>query len=274
MRPTPLPLSAMELTKAQMNDLWREIKAGGLDPRTCKRENTLSADGTADLQISSRSEHFVQIQYFAAFRNYRVYWSPGLAIRAGGRGARPRRIDPATGLARLLDSGQDWPGVLEEVREWAAAVQRQNQEEIDAARAAKAAADAQAMMPDLWALGYDPEAASLVAAAEDSDDNRPFTTAEQAEIASQIRAIKESMRQHSELTSEQLNRIEARLDDAEEASHRLGRKDWIMLFAGGVFALILADAIPPDIAHQIFTGVVHGLSHLFASGHIPGMLNS
>lgn len=240
----------MELTKAAKNDLWRAISAGGLDPRTC----VLEADDSegADLQVVNRPGlRLILTPYRKTFGRRRGYLADWL-----------RKDMPA----RQHDCGTQWSAVLEEVESWARAAQRLNQAEIDAAAA-------EADLPDLWELGFDPEAASLVAAVNGSNDNRAFTAAEQAEIASQIRAIKELLSRNSELTAEQLSRIDARLDEVEEASHRLGRKDWIMLFGGGVFALILADAIPPDVAYGIFTGVMHGLTHLFISGHFPGALN-
>jgi len=105
-------------------------------------------------------------------------------------------------------------------------------------------------------------------------EDTPFTRDEQAEISARIKRAKEYIRTSGELTSEQISRIEARLDHAEEASKRIGRKDWLMMFNGAVFSLVLTDTITPQVAQHIFTLVVHGLGHFFGYGgpppHLPG----
>lgn len=78
------------------------------------------------------------------------------------------------------------------------------------------------------------------------------------------------MRGNYRLSVEQLAVIDKRLEEAAEASQRLGRKDWKSLFYGAVFGLIVNDAIPPDVAQHIFTGVLHGIAHLIGGGDLPG----
>jgi hypothetical protein len=103
-----------------------------------------------------------------------------------------------------------------------------------------------------------------------AEENTPFTPAERAEIAKQLRATRRSVQKNYGLSAEQLSAIDRRLEEAEEASKRLGRKDWKLLFYGAVFGLILNDAVPPDVAQHIFTGVVHGITHLLGGGVPPG----
>jgi hypothetical protein len=113
---------------------------------------------------------------------------------------------------------------------------------------------------------FDSEAAE--AAYASGDDSR-FTVAEQYQIARQLRIIKESLEQNFELSAAQMKRVEERSDEAEEASRRLGRKDWILLFSGAVFSLILTDVITPGAAQHVFTMLIHGVGHLFTSGGGP-----
>jgi hypothetical protein len=101
-------------------------------------------------------------------------------------------------------------------------------------------------------------------------DNTAFTPDERAEITIQLKAIRDSVRKTYKLTAEQIAAIDNRLDEAEEASKRLGRKDWKTVFYGIVFGLIVNDAIPPDVAQHIFTGVLHGLAHWLGTGVPPG----
>jgi hypothetical protein len=89
---------------------------------------------------------------------------------------------------------------------------------------------------------------------------------ELAQISGQLSEIKRYIRETKALSSEQVAHVEARLDQAEEASHRMGRKEWVLLFGGAVLALILTDTITPDVAQHILSMALHGLAHLFVEG--------
>jgi hypothetical protein len=104
---------------------------------------------------------------------------------------------------------------------------------------------------------------------EQSTGNAPFTDAEQADISAQINQIKDYIKAAHELTSEQISHVEIRLDQVEQASRRLGRKDWLMTFNGAVFSLILTDLITPQTAQHVIMMTIHGLSHLFGIGGPP-----
>ena len=90
-----------------------------------------------------------------------------------------------------------------------------------------------------------------------------FDSEEQAKISEQIRQIKAYIRKTHQLSNEQFSHIEERLDEADQASRRIGRKDWLMMFNGAVFSLVLSDLIPPSAAYNILIVAVHGLGHLF-----------
>jgi hypothetical protein len=98
---------------------------------------------------------------------------------------------------------------------------------------------------------------------EQDFENTPFSNAEQAQISNQIRQIKTYIEVTYELTGEQIARIDARLDHADQASRRMGRKDWLVMFGGAVSSLILADLITPQIAQHIIVLTIHGLGHIF-----------
>jgi hypothetical protein len=125
--------------------------------------------------------------------------------------------------------------------------------------------------PDLWAelkrsrdfLGGQPEP---------KVENTPFTEAEQDEISRQIALIRGYIKVEHELTSEQISQVESKLDEAEGASRRIGRKDWLMAFNGAVFSLMLTDLITPPTAQHIILMTVYGLSHLFGIGGPPAHL--
>jgi len=99
--------------------------------------------------------------------------------------------------------------------------------------------------------------------------NTPFTQAEQEQIAAQLQEIKKQIKEQFALSNEQMERIEERLDEAAEASKRMGRKDWLLLFSGIIFTLIIAGTVTPDVADHIFTAAINGLIHLFTGGSEP-----
>lgn len=43
----------------------------------------------------------------------------------------------------------------------------------------------------------------------------------------------------------------------------MGRKDWLLLFSGTIFTLIVTDIVTPGVAEHIFTMVIQGIAHLF-----------
>jgi len=99
--------------------------------------------------------------------------------------------------------------------------------------------------------------------------NTPFTQGEQRQIAAQLQAIKNQIAEKFELSSEQMERIEERLDDATEASKRMGRKDWLIYFLGTITALIITATVTGGVGEQISIMVIHGLIHLFTGGSEP-----
>jgi hypothetical protein len=96
--------------------------------------------------------------------------------------------------------------------------------------------------PDLWAEML--RSRELITEIQQTDsDNTPFTQDEQRQIAAQLQEIKKQVREQFELTNEQIEQIDARLDEAEDASKRIGRKDWLLLFGGTILNLIATDTM-------------------------------
>jgi hypothetical protein len=143
-----------------------------------------------------------------------------------------------------------WPTVPERVERWAKEVKR----DVDT--------------PDLWAQ-LQREREILTGTRYEAVENTPFSAAEQAEIAKQLQEVKEYVMKTYSLSSYKMARLEARLDEAEEATHRIGRKDWLLLFFGVMFTVIIADLLPPEGVQHILRAVLHGLDHLFGGVTLP-----
>ncbi len=125
--------------------------------------------------------------------------------------------------------------------------------------------------PDLWAdlhrqrqiLGADPA---------ESVENTPFTPAEQAEIAKQLREIKVYVTRTYSLSEADLRALENRLAYLDEAAQRLGRLDWRNAFLGALMGYLIAAALPPDTARALFEIFIRTLGQLF--GHdFPRLLS-
>lgn len=119
--------------------------------------------------------------------------------------------------------------------------------------------------PDLWAANRR-QREFLSGAGYETVDNTPFTAAEQAEITAQLREIKGYVKKTLSLSDEQMALVEARFDEAERASDHIGRKDWLLLFMGILFTLIITGVIPPNVVQHVIEMAIHGLSHLFGEG--------
>jgi hypothetical protein len=147
--------------------------------------------------------------------------------------------------------------VLSETRKWISKVEKLAKE-----------VEQYESTPDLW--GELNQSKSFFAnQGGRSAANAPFTESEQADISIQIKQIKDYIKASHQLTAEQISEVDAKLDHAEEASRRMGRKDWLVLFNGAVFSLILTDLITPQTAQHVILMTIHGLSHLFGLGGPP-----
>jgi hypothetical protein len=146
-----------------------------------------------------------------------------------------------------------WPSVPKRVRKWAEEVKH----DLDT--------------PDLWAE-LKREREILTGARFEAAENTPFTPAEQAEIARQLLEIKEYVKKTYSLSSQQWSAIEDRLDEAKEAAKRVGRKDWLLLFYGVMFTVIVTALLPPEAVQHILIAALQGLAHLFSAGGTPPQL--
>jgi hypothetical protein len=225
----PPDLTLVVLDKRNQDELWGAIEATGLDARTC-------------IADTPRPEDYFFISHISTASHIWIGWT-----RRFRRGWSRRSV---TYEVRTIIGHEDsltywdieWSEVIRAVELWA--------------RKVRTYEDA----TGLWKLPFYPKA---LGATLEAGSNSPFTETEQAEISRRIREVKLSLRVAFKLERERLERIEEQLDKAEEASRRMGRKDWITLFLGAVTALILTDIITPDVFHHILTLTFYDLGQLF-----------
>jgi hypothetical protein len=101
---------------------------------------------------------------------------------------------------------------------------------------------------------------------DQDSDNAPFTPPELLKIAASVQQIRQAMSERSDVSVEQLDFIARKLDGMQEASERLGRKDWMNLALGTLTSIIVSAALTPNVAKALLQAADIALSWLFGGG--------
>jgi hypothetical protein len=119
-------------------------------------------------------------------------------------------------------------------------------------------------VPDYWAeIKRSQDAVTVIQ--REHFENTPFTDDEQKQIAAQLREVKNQLEQFT-LSGEQVSQVGEKLDELIEASHHLGRKDWLIILITTISPLVVGDIVTPGVTRHIFTIIINGLIHLFGGG--------
>ena len=124
-------------------------------------------------------------------------------------------------------------------------------------------------MPDLWAELQRDSQLIFGAGSDDVSENRPFTQAEQNEIAARLQALAEHARRTFSLSATQIRTLDAKLDYLVDAARRLGRKDWINVCAGAMLGYIVTASLPPEIARGMVSALFRAIAHLYGLPDLP-----
>jgi hypothetical protein len=230
-------IRSVMLTTRQRNEIFETIAARGLDPASCElADRVFERVSQVELDHRSTRSKFTTWHTHLQLDKYSANVVVGGANQVG-----------STSLS--------WAQLMVKLGTWA----DETKYEIDT--------------PDLWAdLRRVPQVLGASQATDAS--NAPFTPNEQSEISRRLDEIKKLVRERFELTGEQLAVIDQRLDDAEEASKKIGRKDWVMMFYGAVMSTYMTDAVPPTVIQTVLTTVVHGIAHIFGFGAPPPIIST
>jgi hypothetical protein len=104
---------------------------------------------------------------------------------------------------------------------------------------------------------------------EAPQENSRFTDDEREQITAELYAIRTELRNQGNLTAEQLAIMNAKLDEADQASKRLSRKDWVTYFLGLMTTVVVAGTVPPESANHVMVAVLHGLADMFFNPPMP-----
>lgn len=120
--------------------------------------------------------------------------------------------------------------------------------------------------PDLWAE-LQGEAKLLGAASDEATENTPFTSQEKKEIVGQLNEFAEYAQHTYSLSTTQMSDLNAKLDYLAKATDRLGRIDWRNIFIGSIFSFVIAAALSPESARDMFFILMRGIHTILLHGN-------
>jgi hypothetical protein len=119
--------------------------------------------------------------------------------------------------------------------------------------------------PDLWAQ-LQGRAELFGSTSAESGENTPFSAAEQAGIAEQLRELKDQVSHTYSLSGPQMRLLEEKLDGLAAAAGRVGRKDWVLMAGGVMLGYVLTAALPPEAAREILGTLIMSIDHVLGFG--------
>lgn len=225
---------AHELLRSQENDVFRALQEADLDPDDFDWRQSVGLTSGTSVPLLVHAPSGFWFSFDFANQHYARY-SPGQDRLQEERAAGT------------------WDGELGYVRQWLAYLKREY------------------YAPNLWdELAKQRELTKAATGSADAEDNRPFTLEEQTQIAQQLGEIKALLIRTEQLDGERERALGARIEYLADASTRLGRRDWLTIFYGAIFAWALDHLISPDGVRQVIMLAAHGFGHLF--GASPGQL--
>jgi hypothetical protein len=248
------------LTKVQRNDLYRSVQKGGLDLGECDLTETYEPGRPLKMQERVSLNDGTRMLIREGYPVVRITHLPSSSIFTMNvihtSWDRKVGLQPSYQYVSTIPFEirtpilVGWTSVIEAVQKWAMTVKRTY---VDS---------------DLWEeLRRGREFLTIVQRGD--SPNTPFTLSEQAEIADQLQEIKEYVKRVYSFSIEQAAHFDERLDAAEDASKRMGRKDWLLLFGGALLSMILSGLAPPEVVQGILTMTAHSLGHLFGHASPP-----
>jgi hypothetical protein len=218
----------MPLQQIQRNEVLGRIQAHGLNPADFEWYDPGGTNTEDGLSFRPIGGDFRFVFYQ---QQWRYYLRPGLGVpdESGNAGT--------------------WYYEIQAVNRWL--------------QACKAEVDA----PDMWeALQRERDALSRPTTPGAGDDE-PFTSAEIEEIAGQMAALKEYVREAFELNGEQLREVDAKLDYLVDAARRApSRIDWWNQMVGALVTLTITATVHPGVVQGLLSMAAHALGHLFGAG--------
>ncbi len=223
------------LLPSQKNQLFLITKEAGLDPAEFVWSEVYSKWSDTDVEDVAQVTHEPSGFYFIFDRV--------------AHGELPRYF-PSGNAAKewQCDEVSIWDEVANEFKEWIEVVSREHIE------------------PDLWLLSRSDK--KLVAEKIDDLENTKFQPDEIQRISGAITEVREFLFSSSTYSEAQRKFIETRLQHLQDASNRLGRKDWITLAMGTLANIVVGAAFAPETARELLRTAGALLGWVVGSVHL------
>ena len=105
--------------------------------------------------------------------------------------------------------------------------------------------------PDLWS-GVHSQEALVQRLNSASLGNLDFSVDEQKYIAVQLRELAAFIQATNAVEKSQLEEIKSRFKYLEEASTRIGRKDWLNILFATLVAIVVSVVLPPEMFDSLY----------------------
>jgi hypothetical protein len=221
-----------ELLRSQKNELLTSISQAKLDP--AEFEWARLPQGAAAERLVHRPSSFyfgISPATFASGFAFLINFEPGRERRREGV-----RIDT---WIDVLDEFRWWLRRL--IKEWTA--------------------------PDLWAeVRKERELPGATGPGGGPRADTMFSEEERGVIAVQLREIRELIVATAHLDAAGVEALDERIRYAEEASHRLTRRDWANILVSTIASFAIEHALASSLVREVFRLAAHGLGHLFGGG--------
>jgi hypothetical protein len=93
-------------------------------------------------------------------------------------------------------------------------------------------------------------------------DRRAFTSSELEQIKQGIEALQDDVRNLTELSRRQQEKVSEKFEEVQRGSERLGRKDWVEYAIGAATTLLITEAVPPLVLVHLGVKAIHALGHV------------
>lgn len=209
-------LKTHHLLTSQRNEIFTTLQNRDLNPTDFSLEETDVDKDTMVSLVQKATNYFFRIRIRPAFGiQFIAIYSPG------------------SEFSSVTEKCDTWPEVVMNLEFWISNILRETE------------------TPDLWdGLGGDNQL--LQDATEQPVDNPPFTQAELPQVRECLKEIKAYVINTKELTETQRKIIDARFNYMEEASTRMGRKDWLSVVIGNLLGIAFSLALTGDSTRDLF----------------------
>lgn len=163
-------------------------------------------------------------------------------------GWRHYKYSPAPGKPTTEGFSRNWEKQKEHVRSWLVELHKQ----VD--------------IPNLWETAARQVTSRQQALA--GMDNTPFSPDERGLLSDQLLGIKQFMITKQHISDDRHAFVAEQLQYLDEASGRLGRKDWVLLAIGVLGNIVVGAALDPDAALQLFRHAGNALGQILGSGRL------